>query len=301
MRNLTWSHKQSPMLPLSFSLILAFLFLLQYLKMNRKELFKKLWITKKITLEEFTQRGSSKALIFFFPFTACSHAFAYVTSPAVHEKSICTPDGSGCPLMNYTILPPSGPFSNQPNPLPHAQPLTAPGVWEQFPHLLCSPTSKSQWRLLLLKLRTQRYWKAGFKRCASQFTNFNSPSISRLGFWMFASTCPFFAAMKSQFCREHACLFLHWPCLSVVSGGLLKELTLAAGPVSFSMLSKVWARQQTVFFFLAMKTFTISCACSWTMNYYWYLTKVLFFWLSPLCQTSQTKILLLEVFGPAAC
>lgn len=34
--------------------------------------------------------------------------------------------------MNCTILPPSGPFSNQPNPLPHAQPLTAAGIWEQL-------------------------------------------------------------------------------------------------------------------------------------------------------------------------
>jgi len=50
----------------------------------------------------------------------------------VNEKSICTPDGSGCPVMNCTILPPSAPFSNQPNPLPHAQPLMAAGVWEQF-------------------------------------------------------------------------------------------------------------------------------------------------------------------------
>lgn len=129
-RNLPWSHKQSSMLPLSFSPILAFLFLLQYLKTYGEQLLNiSQWIKmKRLILREVL------LMHFFFLYCCCFSPLAHMllhVLPAVNERSICTPDGSACPVMNCTTLPPSRPFSNQPHPLPHTQPLDAAGVWEQ--------------------------------------------------------------------------------------------------------------------------------------------------------------------------
>lgn len=119
---------------LLFTPILAFLFLHQYLKTYGEQLLKiSQWIQLKGLL-----RGSSNTLIFLLPLSMLFllNLLTCVTSPAVKEKSSCTPDGSGYPVMNCTILPSSLPFSDQPDPLQHAQPLTAAGVWE---HLVPSP------------------------------------------------------------------------------------------------------------------------------------------------------------------
>lgn len=55
-------------------------------------------------------------------------SLACVTSPAVNKKSMCTPDASGCPVMNCSTLSPTRPFSNHPNPWLQAQPLTVAGA-----------------------------------------------------------------------------------------------------------------------------------------------------------------------------
>lgn len=82
MRNLPWSHKQSSMLPLSFSPILAFLFLLQYLKTYGEQLLNiSQWIKMKRLLREVLLIHS---LFFLFLYCCCfsptcPHALACVT------------------------------------------------------------------------------------------------------------------------------------------------------------------------------------------------------------------------------
>lgn len=117
---------------------------------------------------------------------------------------------------------------------------------------------------------------------------------------------PFLKAQewRNYYCWEGASLFLMAIAFSIIrraelSVGLLKELILAAGLISLLCWAKPGLGSRLCFFW-QWKHSAISYACSWTMNYYWYLTKVLFFWLSPLCQTPQIQIFLLEVFRPAA-
>lgn len=109
---------------------------------------------------------------------------------------------------------------------------------------------------------------------------------------------------RNNYCWEHASLLVIAISFSSIrrielSVGLLKELILAAEFVSFLCWAKPGPGSRLCFFW-QWKHSAISYAYSWTMSYYWYLTKVLFFWLSPLCQTSQIQIFLLELFRPAA-
>lgn len=211
--------------------------------------------------------------------------------------------------MNRTVLPPSWPLSNQPHPLPHTQPLTAAGDWE---HLVLSTPLLTYKQIkvdvIIAEEKQLALFECKFLNSCLEFSNFCPLFYFSIGFLKFPSTPPSFESTETKdrvVSVGHLSLLLRAVSLSairrtVLSAGLLKELIFAAGLLS-RLSRAVSGLGSRLCFFWQCKRSAISYACFWTMNYYWYLTKVLFLWLGPLCQTSQIKIFLLEVFGPAAC
>lgn len=121
------------MLPLLFSPILAFLFLLQYLKTHGEQLLNiSQWIKMKRLLREVLLMHS----FFFFLFLycccfspTCPHALACVTCCEWKEH---LHTWWQCLSSNELHNPPSlQTIFKSAAPLPHTQPLDAAGVWEQ--------------------------------------------------------------------------------------------------------------------------------------------------------------------------